>query len=115
MNYFTDCFTKKFCCFAGRARRQEYWMFLLFNMIAATLLLILDMVIGTFGILYIIYALASLLPAWGVTVRRLHDISKSGWWILISLIPFGGLVLLVFMFLDSTPGENMYGPNPKGV
>ena len=54
-----------------------------------------------------------MIPNLAVTIRRLHDQDKSGWWLLISFIPFGGLVLLVFMFIDGTPGENEYGPSPK--
>ncbi len=121
MNYFIECFTKKFCCLDGRARRQEYWMFTLFSIlvflaitaIAAIIPMPAVRILGL--VLYVVWCLAIILPGLGVTVRRLHDTGKSGWWILINLVPFGNLILLVFMIMDSTPGDNMFGPNPKGV
>jgi uncharacterized membrane protein YhaH (DUF805 family) len=110
---------KKYAVFQGRARRKEYWMFVLFNIIVSVVLHILDRVLGTAseaggGLLGGIYALAVLIPSIAVTVRRLHDTGRSGWWILIVLVPLvGWIVLLVFMVLDSQPGSNEYGPNPK--
>jgi uncharacterized membrane protein YhaH (DUF805 family) len=67
------------------------------------------------GLLFLVVALGLFLPSLAVTVRRLHDTGRSGWWYLISLVPFGGIVLLVFCCLDSTSGPNQFGPNPKGV
>jgi len=105
---------KKYAVFDGRARRKEYWMFLLFNMVAALVLLIIDNIIGTVALLYGVYLLGTLCPAIGVTIRRLHDTGKSGWWIFISLVPvIGGLWLLYLMVIDGTPGDNQYGPSPK--
>lgn len=111
---------KKYAVFGGRARRKEYWMFFLINFIISIVLTLIDNLIGTFsyqagvGVLQSLYSLAVLIPSLAVTVRRLHDTGRSGWWILIGLIPLiGGLVLLVFMVLDSEPGANKYGPNPK--
>src|SRR5919199_91334 len=111
---------KKYAVFDGRARRQEYWMFILFNIIITAVLALIDSLIGTvirqagFGLLQGLYDLAVLLPSIAVTVRRLHDTGRTGWWILIGLIPvIGGIVLLIFMLLDSEPGANEYGPNPK--
>jgi uncharacterized membrane protein YhaH (DUF805 family) len=119
MNWYLDVL-KKYAVFSGRARRKEYWMFFLFNLIVSIVLTIIDGVIGTLsaeagvGLLSGLYTLAILVPAIAVTLRRLHDTSRSGWWILIALVPLvGGIVLLVFMLLDSTPGDNQYGPNPK--
>ena len=119
MNYYLEVL-KKYAVFSGRARRKEYWMFFLFNLIITIVLAIIDNLIGTFspqsgvGLLEGLYSLAVLLPSIAVTVRRLHDTGRSGWWILIGLIPIiGGIVLLIFMVLDSQPGENKYGPNPK--
>ena len=90
-------------------------MFALVNFVISIILNVIDLKV-TGGILQLIYGLALLLPGFGVTVRRLHDISKSGWWVLIALIPLvGPIVLLVFMCTNSTPGSNEYGPNPKGV
>jgi uncharacterized membrane protein YhaH (DUF805 family) len=111
---------KKYADFSGRARRKEYWFFVLFNIIISIVLTICDVVIGTYnsgagiGLLSGIYTLAILLPGIGVTVRRLHDTGRSGWWILIIFVPLvGAIVLLIFMFLDSHPGTNAYGPSPK--
>jgi uncharacterized membrane protein YhaH (DUF805 family) len=110
---------KKYAVFSGRAQRKEYWMFFLFNIIIAILLGIIEVVIGISpdadeSILANIYSLAILLPSLAVSVRRLHDIGRSGWWILIGLIPLiGVIVLFVFAVQDGQPGPNQYGPNPK--
>ena len=100
--------------FNGRARRSEYWMFTVFNMIFAFVALFVDSMIGTARVLYSIYVIAMFIPGLAVSVRRLHDVGKSGWMSLIALIPLiGPLWLLVLFFTDSNPGENKYGPNPK--
>ena len=111
---------KKYADFNGRARRKEYWFFVLFNLIISCVLSVVDVFVGTYsaaagiGLLAGLYALAVLIPGIAVTVRRLHDTGRSGWWILIVLVPLvGWIVLLVFMLLDSHPGTNAYGPNPK--
>jgi uncharacterized membrane protein YhaH (DUF805 family) len=121
MNWYLEVL-KKYFVFDGRARRTEYWMFGLINLIVVVVLTFLDHMLGTvrgdsrIGLLAGIYTLVVLLPSLGVTVRRLHDTDRSGWWILISFVPLiGGIVLLVFMVLDSTPGPNRFGPNPKGA
>jgi uncharacterized membrane protein YhaH (DUF805 family) len=115
MQYWIGCW-KKYATFSGRASRKEYWMFFLFNFLFAFGLQIVDAVLGTEGVLGGLYALAALLPSWAVVTRRMHDIGKSGWWWLIAFIPLvGAIVLLVFMCKDSEPGDNAYGPNPKGV
>lgn len=89
-------------------------MFTLFNLIASLILTLLGNLIGIETLLSGLYSLAVLLPALAVTVRRLHDIGKSGWWILLSLIPIvGSIIVLVFTCLDSEPTDNQYGPNPK--
>jgi uncharacterized membrane protein YhaH (DUF805 family) len=106
---------KNYIGFQGRARRKEYWMFFLFNFLITLLLSFIEVMMGLGGILSGIYGLFVLLPSIAVNVRRLHDIGKTGWWMLLSFIPVIGLiVLLVFAVLDSQPGENKYGPNPKG-
>ncbi len=112
--YFIDVIKKHYVDFAGRATREQYWMYVLFNFIGAFVLAFLggmDNVIGTlFSVLYAVYALALLLPSLSIAVRRLHDTDKSGWWLLIGLVPFvGGIVLLVFMVLPSTPAANRFG------
>lgn len=118
--YFTVL--KKYAVFSGRARRKEYWLFVLFNIVFSVVAIVLDNLLGTasedlgYGAIYGLYSLAVLLPGLAVTVRRLHDVGKSGWWILISLVPIiGGIWLLVLLATDSEPGENQYGPNPKVV
>ena len=114
MNYYTDVL-KKYAVFSGRARRKEYWMFVLFNIIIASLLLVLDSSLET-GILNGLYSLAILIPSIAVGVRRLHDSGRTGWWYFIIFVPFiGAIVFLIFMVLDSKPGDNQYGPNPKGM
>ncbi len=120
MNWYLGAL-KKYATFEGRARRKEYWFFVLFNVLAIIVLEILDVVLGTFsqetgfGLLSGLYAIAVLLPSLAVTVRRLHDTDRSGWWILINFIPLiGAIVLLIFTLLDGTPGSNRFGPNPKG-
>jgi uncharacterized membrane protein YhaH (DUF805 family) len=107
---------KKYVEFDGRARRKEYWMFALFNLLITLAIAVIEAIIGTPGFLGLIYALAVLLPAIAVSVRRLHDTDRSGWWLLIALVPIvGAIVLLVFMVQDSKPGTNLYGIYPKTV
>jgi uncharacterized membrane protein YhaH (DUF805 family) len=106
---------KKYAVFAGRACRTEYWMFVLINVLIAFALGFLEGLIGGPGILANLYSLAVLIPSLAVSVRRLHDTGRSGWWLLLALIPLvGPIVLIVFMVQDSQPGANMYGANPKG-
>jgi uncharacterized membrane protein YhaH (DUF805 family) len=111
---------KKYAVFAGRARRKEFWIFLLVNTLVAVALAMVDINTGTFdedvglGLLSGLYAVVMLLPSIAVTVRRLHDTDRSGWWYLLVFVPvIGGLVILVFMLLDGTPGSNRFGPSPK--
>ena len=119
MNWYIEVL-KKYAVFSGRARRKEYWFFCLFNIIISIALSIIDIfVLGAdpvegIGILSTIYTLGIVIPSLAVSVRRLHDTDRTGWWLLIAIIPLiGFIVLLVFMLLDSTPGENKYGSNPK--
>ncbi len=121
MNWYLEVL-KKYAVFTGRARRKEYWYFILFNIIISIILSAVDGMTGSYnpqtgmGLLGTIYILAILLPAVGVSIRRLHDTGRSGWWVLLSLIPLlGTIVLLVFMLQDSKPGSNQYGSNPKEV
>jgi uncharacterized membrane protein YhaH (DUF805 family) len=97
---------KQYADFSGRARRKEYWMFFLFNVIFSF--------VAILAIITWLYYLAVLIPGLAVTVRRLHDVGKSGWWMLILLIPFvGAICLLVFLCTDSETGTNRWGKNPK--
>ncbi len=115
MNWYLEVL-KKYAVFSGRAQRKEYWMFLLFNLIITFVLYLIEGLVGGPGIVGGLYSLAVLIPGIAVGVRRLHDTNRSGWWLLISLIPLiGTIVLIVFLVQDSQPGENRYGPNPKAV
>ena len=105
---------KKYAVFSGRSRRSEYWYFALFNVIIAIVLMLIDRAAGTYPALYAIYVLAVLIPGLAVSIRRLHDTNRSGWWLLIDLIPLvGAIILIVFLAQDSDAGDNQYGPNPK--
>ncbi len=122
MKWFVEALTRKYATFEGRARRTEYWYFVLFYVLAIVALAIVDVIVGTYneesglGLLSGLFMLATILPSLAVLVRRLHDTDHSGWWALLNLVPFvGALVLLVFTVLDSQPGANRFGPNPKGV
>jgi uncharacterized membrane protein YhaH (DUF805 family) len=122
MHWFIEALTKKYATFEGRARRSEYWYFMLFYFLAVVVLSFIDVFTGMyneeygFGLLSALFMVATILPSLAVTVRRLHDTDRSGWWVLLNLIPFiGAIIVLVFTVLDSQPGANRFGPNPKGV
>ncbi len=111
---------KNYANFTGRARRKEYWMFVLFNIIFAVIAIILDNILGVnveglpYGLFYFLYGLFIIIPSLSVAVRRLHDTGNSGWMILVGLIPIiGGIWLLVLYVTDGDPRENKYGENPK--
>lgn len=108
--------------FSGRARRSEYWWYFLFTLLVSIVTAILDTALGTNfedssnGVIGLIVSLALLLPGLAVAVRRLHDTDRSGWWLLIGLIPIiGAIVLLVFFVQNGTAGPNSFGPDPKDV
>jgi uncharacterized membrane protein YhaH (DUF805 family) len=110
---------RKYAVFTGRARRKEYWMFILFHIIIFVALSIIGNIaglggVGQLGLFSTLYMLAVLIPSLAVAVRRLHDTGRSGWWLFIALVPIiGAIVLLVFYATDGQPGDNQYGPNPK--
>lgn len=105
---------KKYADFTGRARRKEYWMFFLFNLIVMIGLSIVEGIIGLAGILSGLYSLAVLIPSIAVAARRLHDTDRSGWWQLIVFIPLiGVIILLIFLVQDGKGEENRFGSNPK--
>mgnify|MGYP003304231027 CR=1 FL=1 len=106
---------KNYANFSGRARRSEYWYFALANMIFGAVTGLMSVEIPEVMYLVWIAGVALLIPSLAVCVRRLHDIGKSGWWYLLVLIPLVNLVLIYFFILDSQPGVNQYGPNPKGI
>jgi uncharacterized membrane protein YhaH (DUF805 family) len=127
---------RRYADFTGRSRRKEYWMYVLFLIIAFVVFGILDTMLGLGGsstsdlsttgnrigasasfhggVLTIVFWLATLVPSIAVSVRRLHDIDRSGWWVFISLIPLiGAIILLVFNVTEGTRGPNRFGPDPK--
>ena len=115
MNWYFEVL-KKYTVFTGRSRRKEFWMFALINLIIGGVLGYVEGLVGGPGIIGILYSLAVLIPGIAVSVRRLHDTDKSGWWLLIAFVPIiGAIVLLVFMVLDGQPDENQYGKNPKSA
>ena len=111
----------KYATFEGRARRSEYWFFMLFVCCVNVVINILSVFLGGNDMLSmvlsgisVVFSLGILVPQIAVAVRRLHDIGKSGWFYLIGLIPFiGWIFMLVWFCTDSQPGDNQYGPNPK--
>jgi len=114
---------RRYTDFSGRSRRKEYWMFVLGVIIVALvigfvegLLGIDGMVGGAYGPLSLLLVLGVIIPGIAVQVRRFHDQGKSGWFVLLGLIPLvGGIILLVFMCLEGNQGPNQYGPDPKGA
>lgn len=108
MHWYTDVLSK-YTAFDGRAGRQEFWMFTLISVIIYFAVAIIGSAIHM-PFLIGIYALAVLLPTLAVEIRRLHDIDKSGWWILIGLVPaIGGIWLLVLLCMQGTQGANRFG------
>jgi uncharacterized membrane protein YhaH (DUF805 family) len=112
---------QKYVGFSGRARRSEYWWFFLFTVLVSMVASVLDSILGTMsdttnvGLIGSIASLALLLPSIAVAIRRLHDTSRSGWWILIGLIPIVGWIILIVFYCQDSHGENQYGPSPKAV
>jgi uncharacterized membrane protein YhaH (DUF805 family) len=116
----------QYATFSGRARRAEYWWWVLFQIIVLTLALIIDNALGlritnessavTIGWLYLIAALVFIIPSIAVTFRRLHDTDRSGWWWLLALLcGIGAIILFVFCLIEGTRGPNSYGPDPKAA
>lgn len=104
---------KNYAGFSGRARRKEYWMFTLISFVISLVLSIIGGLIGADFLAYI-YAIAIIIPSLAVGVRRLHDTGRSGWWLLIALIPLvGAIVLIVFLASEGKPETNQHGVNPK--
>ena len=130
MKWFLKCL-KQYADFSGRARRREYWFFQLFNFFFIVIILGLGLIANALGandsitpefglntiigLLIILYVLALTIPSIAVTIRRLHDTGNSGWMLFISLIPLIGPIWLFILYVkNSQPGENKWGPNPKG-
>ncbi len=123
MKWYLKVVVDNYANFSGRARRKEYWMFALFNFIFSFLLSALAIVFRLahnrtagmiIGIIYSIYGLAIIIPSLAVTIRRLHDVGKSGWWLLINLVPItGNIFYLINMCTVGESKDNQYGPDPK--
>jgi uncharacterized membrane protein YhaH (DUF805 family) len=109
----TTCLLKKYADFSGRARRSEYWWFILFlNLVLLVPYIIAKIIPSLIFLLFIVW-LAGIVPALGVGTRRFHDIGKSGWFLLLGLIPIvGGLILIYFFVQPSQPESNAYGAPP---
>ncbi|HDO1383832.1 DUF805 domain-containing protein [Aeromonas veronii] len=116
MNWYISVL-KQYAVFSGRARRTEYWMFVLCNVIVMLLLGMVDKMIGGDNeLISSIYSLAVLLPSLAVAARRLHDTDRSAWWLLLGLIPIiGTLVLIYFMVCNGQQGPNRFGDDPKAA
>lgn len=121
MDGFVTAF-RRYADFSGRSRRREFWGFMLVYILGCIALAIADVALGLFsgdiglGLLSGLFVLVLLVPSFAVTIRRLHDIDRSGWWYLVGFVPLvGGIVLLVFSLRDGTPGSNRFGENPKGA
>ena len=120
--YFVDTVKNRYADFEGRARRSEYWYFILFTfliylgigaVVGIGMAMESRVLSGIGGVAYLIVALGLLVPGLALAVRRLHDTGKSGWFLLLAFVPFGGLVLIVFYCLDGERKTNKWGPNPK--
>lgn len=121
MQWYIDVL-KKYVVFGGRARRKEFWMFMLFSTIISLVLGMIDRLAGmnfgpadSYGVLSSIYGVAVLLPTLAVMWRRLHDTDRSGWWMLLYLTCIGIIVLIVFWAQEGTAGDNKHGPDPKAA
>ena len=123
MNWYLKVFHQYFD-FSGRARRKEFWIFNLVNFIALIILSIIDEALGTktsndedgVGLLYLVYYLVSLIPSLAVSVRRLHDIGKSGWYVFVNIIPIAGQIwFLILVCMEGEARPNQWGENPKGI
>ena len=122
--YYLDILTNKYADFNGRARRKEYWMWTLYYTIVLLFAMVLDNVLGLnfelfgqdlgYGWLYVTVAITHLIPGFGIVIRRLHDVGKSGWFYLIILIPLIGFIWVLVLFCtDGVKEDNKWGSNPK--
>lgn len=106
--------TERYAKFDGRAGRAEFWLFYLANFLISLALVAIGLILHwLFTVLLVVYAIAVIVPTIAVSIRRLHDVDKSGWWLLISLIPLGQLVLLFFYIMSGSPHQNRYGDAPE--
>lgn len=123
IDWFKKVVLNNYVNFEGRARRKEYWNYLLVYLAIYISLYIVvfaaasvsGTIAGIISVLLIIFALGMLIPSLGVAVRRLHDVDKSGWFLLLNLVPFGGFYVLYLLITEGTIGTNQYGNDPKNV
>lgn len=114
VSYWKKVVLKNYANFSGRARRAELWWFVLANLILFVVLAILRSLSDLFNVVYLLFALAMVIPSIALATRRLHDIGKSGWLLLLAFVPIiGNIVLLVFYLTDSNRGSNKYGISEK--
>ena len=125
--YFVDNLKNRYAKFDGRANRREYWYFVLFYFLISSIAGLIDatiinpMLLGQTpmesargGMLQMIVTLGLMIPSIAIGIRRLHDIGKKGWWILLGFVPFVGIFILIYFYVqDSHSGENIYGPSSK--
>lgn len=117
MNWYLKVFQQYFD-FSGRARRKEFWMFYLINILISWGLGLFDLLLGTnfFNIVYLIYALFTFIPYLAVSARRLHDIGKTAWYMLLVFLPIIGWIwLLILWCMEGESRPNEWGENPKGT
>ena len=114
MNWYLTAW-KNWKDFDGRSRRTEFWTFVLGNVLVSTGIWLLEFMFGSFGVLSYLFSLVATVPFLAVGVRRLHDTGREGMWVIGCYVPLLNLVLIYFMALDSVPGPNQYGANPKGI
>ncbi|MGH2666228.1 DUF805 domain-containing protein [Flavobacterium sp.] len=119
IDWYKKVVLENYANFNGRARRSEYWYYTLANFILAIIAMILDGVLGLgfgkfgYGPIYGLLFLATIIPSIAVAVRRLHDVNKSGWFILLAFVPLANIWLLILLFTEGTKGNNQYGADPK--
>lgn len=112
-DWFLKVVRDNYANFNGRARRKEYWMFVLANLLIGVVFGILGQIASLFSYISGLISLALLIPGIAVAVRRLHDTNKSGWFLLLALIPFVNLYLIYLLVIEGDKGPNQYGPDPK--
>lgn len=107
----SSCFGK-YAGFSGRAPRSEYWYFILFYVLVLIVATVIDAVVIGYPLVQGIASIAMLLPTLAVGARRLHDLDRTGWWLLLAFVPIANILLLVWFCMKGTTGANQYGPDP---
>lgn len=107
-------FVEKYCCFKGRASRSEFWWMWLVNLVISVAVIAIEAMTGVDYLRYLV-SLFLLLPMLGVLIRRLHDVGKGGGWFLIAFVPLANLMLIFWVFKESDPFDNRFGPIPDTI